>query len=422
MKAARLLLKEPAMKVKVQGIISALKDSFGFVERADVVAEIFFHYSEFDGEVAELIIGDDVEFFIQQRKVCFGQGGGDPSLPSGTVAFEDISSEKYRGIVIKPAGQKQNLKDGQLSGVIDYNIDNDTKDVLFADVEGEISLRKGDTVEFNISTDRRDSLQWAGVISSLKEGFGFIKCRERDLSLFFHFSQLLEQGKMINNGEEMEFTIEQDYHTNKLHVTRIRVLERGTVNVEQDEYEGLIELSEPQKLQESSSGCEDDSTTTPTLFRFAITSLVNKKEPMLVGDKHLHSPLSPHAPNTYINAAALVNHGGLPQMNHVDANPPCTTLFVANLGSRTTEEELKGIFAGMPGYRRLKVLRNKNTTPVCFVEFYDVVTAMQARQLLNGHILRSSETGAMRIEFARNKMAGEGGMLMFAKKDILIES
>eukprot|EP00794_Sanderia_malayensis_P019497 gene19497-21422_t len=137
---------------------------------------------------------------------------------------------------------------------------------------------------------------------------------------------------------------------------------------------------------------------------------------------HLHSPLSPHAPNTYINAAALVNHGGLPQMNHVDANPPCTTLFVANLGSRTTEEELKGIFAGMPGYRRLKVLRNKNTTPVCFVEFYDVVTAMQARQLLNGHILRSSETGAMRIEFARNKMAGEGGMLMFAKKDILIES
>ena len=38
----------------------------------------------------------------------------------------------------------------------------------------------------------------------------------------------------------------------------------------------------------------------------------------------------------------------------------------------------------MPGFRRLKVLRNKNTTPVSFVEFYDVITAMQARQLLNG--------------------------------------
>eukprot|EP00794_Sanderia_malayensis_P014667 gene14667-16195_t len=90
---------------------------------------------------------------------------------------------------------------------------------------------------------------------------------------------------MINNGKEMEFATEQDNHTNKLHATRIRVLERGTVNVEQDEYEGLIELSEPQKLQEFSSGCEDDSTTTSTLFRFAITSLVNKKELLLVGDK-----------------------------------------------------------------------------------------------------------------------------------------
>jgi len=131
---------------------------------------------------------------------------------------------------------------------------------------------------------------------------------------------------------------------------------------------------------------------------------------------HLHSPVSPHAPNAFITNA-LVG-----QVNHVEMNPPCTTLFVANLGNRTTEEELKSIFCGMPGYRRLKVLRNKNTTPVSFVEFYDVVTAMQARQLLNGHILRSSEAGAMRIEFAKNKMAGEGTIGMFPRKELIIES
>lgn len=77
------------------------------------------------------------------------------------------------------------------------------------------------------------------------------------------------------------------------------------------------------------------------------------------------------------------------------------------------------IFAGMPGFRRLKVLRNKNTTPVSFVEFIDVVTAMQARQLLNGHILRSSEAGGIRIEFAKNKM----GLAMFVpRREIMIES
>jgi len=72
-------------------------------------------------------------------------------------------------------------------------------------------MRLGDVVEFNVSTDRRDNLQRAvniklisvclkngqtrevGVVSSLKEGFGFIKCADQDLSIFFHFSEVLEQ-------------------------------------------------------------------------------------------------------------------------------------------------------------------------------------------------------------------------------------
>ena len=33
------------------------------------MAEIFFHYSEFDGEVNDLMIGDDVEFQLQNRSV-----------------------------------------------------------------------------------------------------------------------------------------------------------------------------------------------------------------------------------------------------------------------------------------------------------------------------------------------------------------
>lgn len=53
----------------VQGIISSLKESFGFIERADVVAEIFFHYSEFNGDINEVMIGDDVEFHLQDRQV-----------------------------------------------------------------------------------------------------------------------------------------------------------------------------------------------------------------------------------------------------------------------------------------------------------------------------------------------------------------
>lgn len=62
-----------------------------------------------------------------------------------------------------------------------------------------------------MATDRRDQLQRAtaislldetfkvsgekreqGVISCLKEGYGFIRCVERNVRLFFHFTEILD--------------------------------------------------------------------------------------------------------------------------------------------------------------------------------------------------------------------------------------
>lgn len=46
-----------------------MKENFGFIERADVVKEIFFHFSEAKTLKDELKLGDDVEFIIQTRNV-----------------------------------------------------------------------------------------------------------------------------------------------------------------------------------------------------------------------------------------------------------------------------------------------------------------------------------------------------------------
>ena len=52
------------------GVVCSMKDSFGFIERADVVKEIFFHYSEYQaGNVGDLQLGDDVEFNVAERNV-----------------------------------------------------------------------------------------------------------------------------------------------------------------------------------------------------------------------------------------------------------------------------------------------------------------------------------------------------------------
>lgn len=67
--ARYIRLENPAHPVRYQGVVCSLKESFGFIERGDVVREIFFHFSEAKGAADSLELGDDVEFTIQTRNV-----------------------------------------------------------------------------------------------------------------------------------------------------------------------------------------------------------------------------------------------------------------------------------------------------------------------------------------------------------------
>ncbi|KAG1668970.1 Protein couch potato [Nymphon striatum] len=87
----------------------------------------------------------------------------------------------------------------------------------------------------------------------------------------------------------------------------------------------------------------------------------------------------------------------------VSITPPCSTLFVANLGQSVSEHELKDLFVSFPGFSRFRMY-NKSGSPVAFVEYQDVRCAMAAMTNLQGFILLSSDRGPIRIEFARNKM------------------
>jgi len=68
--ACHIRLENPAHPVKYQGVVCSMKESFGFIERADVVKEIFFHFSEAKMK-EELRLNDDVEFTIQTRNVSW---------------------------------------------------------------------------------------------------------------------------------------------------------------------------------------------------------------------------------------------------------------------------------------------------------------------------------------------------------------
>lgn len=58
---------------------------------------------------------------------------------------------------------------------------------------------------FTVSGERREQ----GIIVTLKDGFGFIRCVDRDTRLFFHFNEVLDVDREISVGDEVEFTVIQ---------------------------------------------------------------------------------------------------------------------------------------------------------------------------------------------------------------------
>uniref|UniRef100_A0A665VQB5 Cold shock domain-containing protein E1 n=1 Tax=Echeneis naucrates TaxID=173247 RepID=A0A665VQB5_ECHNA len=171
-------------QMRCQGVVCATKEAFGFIERADVVKEIFFHYSEFKGDLETLQAGDDVEFTIKDRN------GKEVAtdvrlLPQGTVIFEDISIEQFEGTVVKviPKVPTKNQND-PLPGRISARIGFTDKELPFGekDTKSKVTLLEGDHIQFNISTDRRDKLERATNIDILPDTFNFTKeTREMDM-------------------------------------------------------------------------------------------------------------------------------------------------------------------------------------------------------------------------------------------------
>lgn len=285
--ACHIRLENPAHPVKYRGVVCSMKDTFGFIERADVVKEIFFHFSEADNTI-ELRPGDDVEFIIQTRNgkevAC-----NIARLAPGSVIFEDVDTTIYKGQVLKPLDRnnpaRQQTND-PLPGRIRYRAaDHSEVEVPFGDKDqkGDYTLRHGDWVQFLLATDRRDQLQRAtsislldetfqvsgekreqGVVVSLKEGFGFLRCVERTVRLFFHFTEVLDTSREICVDDEVEFTVIQDpgssFANNRQSGIRIKHLPVGTVKFEtlvESNVEGVVSREAPKspiKSQERTEG------------------------------------------------------------------------------------------------------------------------------------------------------------------------
>ncbi|XP_055344454.1 uncharacterized protein LOC129592439 [Paramacrobiotus metropolitanus] len=121
-----------------------------------------------------------------------------------------------------------------------------------------------------------------------------------------------------------------------------------------------------------------------------------------------------------LNLSSPVNPALLTTALPLGANPPCNTLFVANLGANASDLEVRHLFASCPGFSRCRVsskamlgaaagsLQNGHPAPgaVAFVDFVDIRCASNALLALQGVKLSSSPANGqgIRIEFAKQKM------------------
>ncbi|PIK55534.1 putative cold shock domain-containing protein E1 isoform X2 [Apostichopus japonicus] len=248
-RAKRIKVMKPV--VKHRGVVSSMKESFGFIERDDVTKEIFFHFSEFQGNASDLCLGSEVEFIIGNRNDKH-VGIEITLLPQGTVVFEDVNAGTFTGRIVKASFRSSSRRSLEPTpGKLYMESGDGTKQELQyrdKDLLRNHTFWVDDIVLFNVVTDRRNHTQRAtnimlddssftenneqretGTVAAVKEGFGFIKCADREARMFFHFSELLDEGD-VHISDEVEFTVVQDPASVQRSIAiRVKKLPKGTV-------------------------------------------------------------------------------------------------------------------------------------------------------------------------------------------------
>lgn len=170
----------------LQGFIAVLKENFGFIETVDHDEEIFFHYSNYHGNSANLELGQEVEYTLSARQMGTAGSAGNcqPAenvklLAKGTIAQPKVFDSVYSGKVHRPF-RCINPDQEEYSGLV--QLLNENKDVVTTHEFGITSLmnkrdllQKGDDVSFKVDAKGR-AAEVSGEGEVRREEWNLINC------------------------------------------------------------------------------------------------------------------------------------------------------------------------------------------------------------------------------------------------------
>ncbi|CAF4407626.1 unnamed protein product, partial [Rotaria sp. Silwood2] len=297
---------------RYRGVISTMKDSFGFIEREDALKEIFFHITEFGPNVATNAIqpGVEVEFDIQDRhnkEVAINI----VILPKGTVQFDELDKTLYIGRILQPFQIKPKKSNEPLTGRLLYDTsDNKMSELPFGERDrcGLYTLLENDIVQFVIAKDKRDDMMRATQISLLDQSFlkskehremgivikldsttgGQIKCFLSDQIIPFRFTEVMKDNFQISEGDPLEFSLAFTSNNGDLpYAIRIKLLSKDSlltmINGREVRIAGIIER-DPQdgRTERNNRGNDGQSTTEnkvqQTLNNDSISNSTNRQQ------------------------------------------------------------------------------------------------------------------------------------------------
>jgi cold shock CspA family protein len=137
------------ISMKLSYVNFTQQHSYGFIQCCDRQARLFFHFSQFNGNIEHLKIGDPVEF-----EMTYDRRTGKPIASAVTKIAPEVvlSEERVLGVVTTELAQPPDSQ-----GRISYENRGECFFLPYCkdDVEGNVSLRSGDKVSFQIATNQR---------------------------------------------------------------------------------------------------------------------------------------------------------------------------------------------------------------------------------------------------------------------------
>lgn len=202
--------------LKETGIIEKMLVSYGFIQCCERQARLFFHFSQYLGNIDHLKIGDPVEY-----EMSYDRRTGKPvainirKITSDDLMTKLIKTERVSGVIATEIAT--NGREGRVAF-------ENLGEFFFlpfsqVDVIENVILKAKDKVSFIIVTDDSgnyrakdvqlespNSVKIQGMISSIKDTFGFIDRSDNMANIFFHSSDC-PNFKSLNVGDYVEFTI-----------------------------------------------------------------------------------------------------------------------------------------------------------------------------------------------------------------------